>query len=131
MCIALVSTRDISIRYFPFNSDCNPFVTKTLHSNACWAARAAETAGMLWGPEGFWKMHVWLFDRRGVFETTRELEEGIDLLQKSKQKVREELSRCERSAKTYVSRTPRARAASFAPNSGSCSSSGRMLLLGI
>jgi protein-disulfide isomerase len=67
----------ISIKHFPFNSDCNPKITKTQHPNACWAARAAETAGMLWGPEGFWQMHVWLFDRRGVFESTRELEDGI------------------------------------------------------
>jgi predicted DsbA family dithiol-disulfide isomerase/uncharacterized membrane protein len=67
----------ISIKHFPFNSDCNPHVTRSMHSNACWAARAAEAAGMLWGHEGFWRMHAWLFDRRGVFETTAELEDGI------------------------------------------------------
>lgn len=67
----------ISVKHFPFNSDCNPEVSRTIHRNACWAARAAEAAGALWGPEGFWKMHVWLFERRGVFKTTAELEEGI------------------------------------------------------
>jgi protein-disulfide isomerase/uncharacterized membrane protein len=77
----LLDTRgdiSISIKHFPFNSDCNPYLTQTMHSNACWAARAAEAAGILWGPEGFWKMHVWLFDRCGVFETTGELEAGIE-----------------------------------------------------
>jgi protein-disulfide isomerase/uncharacterized membrane protein len=67
----------ISIKHFPFNTDCNPCARSTLHPNACWAARAAEAAGRLWGPEGFWKMHRWLFERRGVFETTEELEKGI------------------------------------------------------
>jgi predicted DsbA family dithiol-disulfide isomerase len=67
----------ISVKHFPFSANCNRFVSKTLHPNACWAARAAEAAGILWGPEGFWKMHTWLFDRRGVFETTRALEDGI------------------------------------------------------
>ncbi len=76
----LHDTRDdisISIKHSPFNSDCNPYLTHTVHPNACWAARAAEAAGRLWGPEGFWKMHGWLFDRRGVFETTGELVSGI------------------------------------------------------
>lgn len=67
----------ISIKHFPFNRDCNPFVSRTLHSNACWAARAAEAAGILWGSEGFRRMSGWLFQRRGLFRTTRELAEGI------------------------------------------------------
>lgn len=67
----------ISIKHFPFNTECNPSVSSTLHPNACWAARAAEAAGMLWGPEGFWKMHVWLFEQRGVFETTQQLVSAI------------------------------------------------------
>jgi len=67
----------LSIKHFPFSPDCNPHVTRNLHPNACWAARAAEAAGILWGDEGFFKMHVWLFERGGVFRTARELEEGI------------------------------------------------------
>jgi protein-disulfide isomerase/uncharacterized membrane protein len=67
----------ISIKHSPFNSDCNPYISRTMHPNACWAARAAEAAGKLWGPEGLWKMHKWLFDHRGTFETTSELETGI------------------------------------------------------
>lgn len=67
----------ISIKHFPFDKACNEAVAQTLHPNACWAARAAEAAGKLWGPEGFWKMHVWLFNRHGVFRTQDELENGI------------------------------------------------------
>ena len=67
----------ISIKHFPFNTECNPEAKSSMHPNACWAARAAETAGRLWGPEGFWKMHVWLFNHKGVFETAQTLETGI------------------------------------------------------
>ncbi len=67
----------ISIKHFPFCRECNPFVDRDLHQNACWAARAAEAAGILWGAEGFWKLHEWLFAHRGVFETTAALEAGI------------------------------------------------------
>jgi protein-disulfide isomerase len=78
--VQLYNTRkdiSISIKHYPFNTDCNPEVKSTMHLNACWAARAAEAAGILWGAEGFWKMHEWLFDRRGGFETTEELESGV------------------------------------------------------
>jgi len=78
--VKLYETRDdisISIKHFPFNADCNPGAARTLHPNACWAARAAEAAGKLWGPEGFWKMHVWLFERRGEFQNLEELETAI------------------------------------------------------
>jgi protein-disulfide isomerase len=67
----------VSIKHFPFNKECNPNVDRDLHPNACWAARAAEAAGILWGNEGFWKLHHWLFAHRGVFETTAQLEAGI------------------------------------------------------
>ncbi len=78
--VKLYNTRDdlsVSIKHFPFNTDCNPGMKSTMHANACWAARAAEAAGQLWGPEGFWKMHVWLFEQRGEFQSTAELERGI------------------------------------------------------
>ena len=67
----------LSIKYFPLSKACNPTVTSNPHPNACWAARAAEAAGILWGNDGFWAMHHWLFNREGVFETTAELESGI------------------------------------------------------
>jgi len=65
-----------SIKYFPFSSMCNPHSPGNLHANACWAARAAETAGMLRGVAGFWEMHHWLFARQGSF-TDSELDQGL------------------------------------------------------
>jgi protein-disulfide isomerase/uncharacterized membrane protein len=67
----------LSVKLFPFDQSCNPTADRTLHPNACWAARAAEAAGILWGNEGYWKMHTWLFDRSGIFETTKVLEDGV------------------------------------------------------
>ncbi|HWL94901.1 MAG TPA: DsbA family protein [Phycisphaerae bacterium] len=57
----------LSIKHFPFDQSCNRHMSRTMHGNACWAARAAETAGLLRGNEGFWEMHHWLFDRKGSF----------------------------------------------------------------
>lgn len=57
----------LTMKHFPFCRDCNPNVPRTLHANACWAARAAEAAGMLGGESGFWAMHHWLFARGGGF----------------------------------------------------------------
>lgn len=57
----------LTVRHFPFCAACNRLTKQTLHPNACWAARAAETAGLLRGTEGFWAMHRWLFARRGAF----------------------------------------------------------------
>ncbi|MEW6197040.1 MAG: thioredoxin domain-containing protein [Planctomycetota bacterium] len=67
----------LSIKHFPFNDECNPYVSGKDHPNACWAARAAEAAGLLWGSEGFWKMHDWLFEVQGVFSTSQEVEQAI------------------------------------------------------
>ncbi len=57
----------VSIKHFPFCDECNAHAGRTLHANACWAARAAEAAGGLAGPEAFWRMHRRLFERRGGF----------------------------------------------------------------
>ncbi|MGD9688263.1 MAG: thioredoxin domain-containing protein [Phycisphaerales bacterium] len=65
----------LSTKHFPFCTACNPRAPN-LHANACWAARAAEAAGMLYGNEGFWKMHDWLFARGGAF-TDAQLDEGL------------------------------------------------------
>jgi protein-disulfide isomerase/uncharacterized membrane protein len=68
----IMQTRtDVSLspRHFPFCRPCNPNVSSDMHENACWAARAAETAGILRGSDGFWQMHHWLFDRGGGFTT--------------------------------------------------------------
>ncbi len=67
----------VGVRYFPLSSKCNPAMSgQDLHPNACWAARAAQTAGMLRGTDGFWEMHRWLFSRQGSF-TDAELVQGL------------------------------------------------------
>jgi protein-disulfide isomerase/uncharacterized membrane protein len=68
----LVRTRDdvsFSHKHFPFAFPCNPRIPadNPTHPNSCWAARAAEIAGYLHGPAGFWTMHEWLFSRGGGF----------------------------------------------------------------
>ncbi|MFM9959463.1 MAG: DsbA family protein [Phycisphaerales bacterium] len=60
----------LSAKHFAFDMACNKMVDRTLHPNACWAARAAETAGILRGNAGFWQMHFWLFDRKTNGEDT-------------------------------------------------------------
>jgi protein-disulfide isomerase len=67
----------LSVMHFPFCLACNPGCGRDLHPNACWAARAAEAAGIRWGNDGFWAMHQWLFDHQGAFTTTQQLEDGI------------------------------------------------------
>jgi protein-disulfide isomerase/uncharacterized membrane protein len=57
----------ISARHFPFCTDCNEHVDKTLHPNSCHAALAAEAAGQIGGDAAFWQMHDWLFERSGDF----------------------------------------------------------------
>ncbi|MFZ4573223.1 MAG: DsbA family protein [Phycisphaerales bacterium] len=61
----------VVIKHFPLNTDCNPNAPGRHHGNACWAARAAEAAGILGGPDAFWAMHDWLFDRRGDFSNAQ------------------------------------------------------------
>lgn len=74
----LESRSDVSYspKHFPFCRDCNPHVPRTLHANACWAARAAEAGGMLDGADGFFRVHRWLFERGGGF-TDAELRVGL------------------------------------------------------
>jgi len=62
--------KDLSIvvKHFPFNFDCNDEIgSMKLHANACWAARAAETAYILGGDSGWERMHTWLFENGGSF----------------------------------------------------------------
>lgn len=66
----------VTIRHFPFSSDCNPHSPGQMHANACWASRAAEAAGLIGGNDAFWRMHRWLFERGGSF-TDEQLREGI------------------------------------------------------
>ncbi len=76
---AIFTQRDdvsLSAKHFPMCTDCNRNARKTLHPNACWAARAAEAAGILRGNDGFWQMHRWLFDHGGAF-IDAELHQGL------------------------------------------------------
>lgn len=57
----------VSFKHFPMCSDCNRMTNTRRHPNACWAARAAEAAGLLRGQDGFWQMHFWLYERGGSF----------------------------------------------------------------
>jgi len=58
----------LSVKNFPFCTDCNHKISRNLHPNACWAARAAEAAGRLAGNDAFWATHFWLFRLRGLFD---------------------------------------------------------------
>ena len=70
---AILAARDdvsYTHKHFPMCTQCNHFAAKrnyNPHPNACWAARAAEAAGILGGEEGFWTMHRWLFQEKGSF----------------------------------------------------------------
>ncbi|MFN0133397.1 MAG: DsbA family protein [Phycisphaerales bacterium] len=66
----------LSFKHFPLCPACNPYMPQNLHPNACWAARAAETAAMLAGQDGFQRMHTWLFARGGGF-TDAELDAAL------------------------------------------------------
>ena len=69
----------LSPRHFPQSTDCNHALKLNTHPNACQAARAAETAGILKGEAGFWQMHSWLSQCRGRF-TTGELRDALPSL---------------------------------------------------
>jgi protein-disulfide isomerase len=69
----------VTLRHFPLCADCNHAVTATQHPNACRAARAVETAGLLGGAEGFWRMHKWMLTQRGRF-TDEQLRAALDRL---------------------------------------------------
>jgi protein-disulfide isomerase/uncharacterized membrane protein len=68
---AILNTDDdvsLTIKHFPFCAACNEHTGgKTMHPNACWAARASEAAAMLGGADGFRRMHDWLFLNKGSF----------------------------------------------------------------
>lgn len=69
----------VSTKQFPFSNSCNAHVLDNPHPNACWAARAAEAAGLMGGPEDFYRVHNWLFARNGAFTDT-ELRTGLQEL---------------------------------------------------
>lgn len=68
----------LSIKHFPMCKDCNPNVPQTIHGNACFAARAAEAAGILGGDTAYFKFVDWLFEVDGKFETAQILAKGVE-----------------------------------------------------
>ncbi len=54
-------------KHVTMSKPCNPDGVAPERNNDCWASRAAETAGILGGPDGFWAMHMWLFAQAGSF----------------------------------------------------------------
>ncbi|MDZ4773437.1 MAG: thioredoxin domain-containing protein [Planctomycetota bacterium] len=73
--MAATPDASLSIRHFPMCTACNPHAID-MHPNACWAARASEAAAIVGGDAAFWRMHAWLFARRGSFTET-ELDQGL------------------------------------------------------
>lgn len=67
----------ISMKHFPMCLECNKHAGRTMHANACWAARAAEAAGILKGDAGFWGMHDALFAASGNFITAQQLRDMV------------------------------------------------------
>lgn len=75
----ILATRDdvsLSIKHFPMSNQCNRHISRDMHTNSCWAARAVEAAGILGGNDAYWQMHHWVFQRRGSF-TEPELRTGL------------------------------------------------------
>lgn len=54
-------------RHYPANEACNPRMTRTIYANSCWAHQAAEAVAILYGSEGFWRMHDWLLANQTNF----------------------------------------------------------------
>ncbi len=54
----------IVFKHYPLDRQCNPQAGRTLHPNACAAARVAEAARLIGGSRLFWKAHDVLFERQ-------------------------------------------------------------------
>ncbi|QOJ00429.1 MAG: thioredoxin domain-containing protein [Phycisphaeraceae bacterium] len=65
-----LSRRDdlrVTFRHFPFDTKCNPAVTRSASPVACVMHRGAEAAAILAGDRGFWDAHGWLLANARVF----------------------------------------------------------------
>ncbi|MCA9293139.1 MAG: thioredoxin domain-containing protein [Phycisphaerales bacterium] len=62
-----------SHKHYPFNSECNPYVSRGIHIDGCKASHIVEAAGMLGGPGAFWEMSSWCFDQ---FSRLPKLDDG-------------------------------------------------------
>jgi protein-disulfide isomerase/uncharacterized membrane protein len=52
---------EVVYKHYPLGTDCNPYVRRNMHPDACQAARLAEAARMQGGSEKFWEAHDLLF----------------------------------------------------------------------
>lgn len=48
-------------KHYPMDQDCNPYMSRTFHDQACDMAMMAEAARAVGGDEAFWKAHDLLF----------------------------------------------------------------------
>jgi protein-disulfide isomerase len=66
---AMAGREDIryEFRYFPADQSCNPHVQRSPYPLGCKAARIAEAAGQLGGPDVYWRMHDWLMSNQQQF----------------------------------------------------------------
>lgn len=67
-----------TFRHYPFDGNCNENIPYNRHPLACWAAHAAEAAGLLGGSDAYWKIHAWLFENQRVPLETAAAEYNVD-----------------------------------------------------
>lgn len=68
--VAIVRSRsdtNLSIKHFPLCSTCNPAARSSIHTRACAAAGAAESARLAGGDDAFWMAVSWIFGRKASF----------------------------------------------------------------
>ncbi|HEY3245756.1 MAG TPA: thioredoxin domain-containing protein, partial [Phycisphaerae bacterium] len=79
----IAGRRDVryEFRHFPMDKTCNSKIAATVRPRACLAARAAEAAGRIGGPEAFWRLHAWLLQNQSGFSESslRETAAGFGL----------------------------------------------------
>jgi uncharacterized membrane protein/predicted DsbA family dithiol-disulfide isomerase len=79
----------VTLKHFPLCAACNPNMNgQTLHPNACWAARAAEAAGIMGGNDAFQQMSYWLFSMDGGF-TDDDLNKVLDAMSFDRRKFKD------------------------------------------
>ena len=49
------------VKHYPLSNECNPYVKRAAHPNACTAARLAEAVRIQGGVDKFWEVHDFLF----------------------------------------------------------------------
>ncbi len=51
-------------KHYPLSKDCNPYIARGIHPQACEAAYAAEAARIQGGNDAFWRAHDLLFEKQ-------------------------------------------------------------------